>query len=57
MIQIAIREAAFAAIAKTMPLGSAGYENKSNERGSFGSNRTCSTGSGRCAAPARTTAT
>jgi hypothetical protein len=33
MIQIAISEAAFAAIAKTMPLGSVGYEYESNERG------------------------
>ena len=33
MIKIAISQAAFEAIAKTLPLGSVGYENKVNERG------------------------
>ena len=33
MIRIAITEAAFDAIAKTLPLGSVGYENKVNEKG------------------------
>ena len=33
MIRIAITEAAFEAIAQTLPLGSVGYENVVNERG------------------------
>ena len=33
MIRIAISVEAFAAIAKTLPLGSVGYENKVNEKG------------------------
>jgi hypothetical protein len=33
MIKIAITEAAFEAIASTLPLGSVGYENEANERG------------------------
>jgi hypothetical protein len=33
MIRIAISEAAFEAIAKTLALGSVGYENATNERG------------------------
>jgi hypothetical protein len=33
MIRIAISEAAFAAIAATLPLGSVGYENKTDEHG------------------------
>jgi hypothetical protein len=33
MIRIAITETAFAAITATLPLGSVGYENKTNERG------------------------
>jgi hypothetical protein len=33
MIRIAITEAAFEAIARTLPLGSVGYENATNERG------------------------
>jgi hypothetical protein len=33
VIRIAITEAAFDAIAATLPLGSVGYENESNERG------------------------
>jgi hypothetical protein len=33
MIRIAISQAAFEAIARTLPLGSVGYENKVNERG------------------------
>jgi hypothetical protein len=33
MVRIAISQAAFDAIAKTLPFGSVGYENKVNERG------------------------
>ena len=33
MVRIAITQAAFDAIAKTLPLGSVGYENKINEKG------------------------
>ena len=33
MIRIAITEAAFQAIARTLPLGSVGYEAEANERG------------------------
>jgi hypothetical protein len=33
VIQIAISQAAFEAIAATLPLGSVGYENEVNERG------------------------
>jgi hypothetical protein len=33
MIRIAISQAAFQAIARTLPLGSVGYENQVNERG------------------------
>jgi hypothetical protein len=33
MIRIAISQTAFEAIARTLPLGSVGYENKTNERG------------------------
>jgi hypothetical protein len=33
MVRIAISQAAFEAIAKTLPLGSVGYENEANERG------------------------
>jgi hypothetical protein len=33
MIRIAITQAAFDAIAKTLALGSVGYENKANEKG------------------------
>jgi hypothetical protein len=33
MIKIAISEAALAAITSTLPLGSVGYENETNERG------------------------
>jgi hypothetical protein len=33
VIRIAISQAAFAVIAKTLPLGSTGFENKTNERG------------------------
>jgi hypothetical protein len=32
-IRIAITKAAFEAIAATMPMGSVGYENKTNEKG------------------------
>ena len=33
MVRIAISQAAFEAIASTLPLGTVGYENKTNERG------------------------
>jgi hypothetical protein len=33
MVCIAISEAAFDAIARTLPFGDVGYENKTNERG------------------------
>jgi hypothetical protein len=33
MIRIAITQAAFEAIARTLPLGNVGYENKTNEEG------------------------
>ena len=33
MVRIAITQAAFEAIAKTLPLGSVGYENETNEKG------------------------
>ena len=33
MVRIAITQAAFDAIAKTLPLGSVGYESKVNEKG------------------------
>jgi hypothetical protein len=33
VIRIAITQAAFEATAKTLPLGSVGYENEANERG------------------------
>jgi hypothetical protein len=33
MVRIAISQAAFDAIAKTLPLGSVGYENAVNEKG------------------------
>ena len=33
MVRIAISQAAFDAIARTMPLGSVGYENEANEKG------------------------
>jgi hypothetical protein len=33
MIKIAISQAAFDAIAATLPLGSVGYENETNEKG------------------------
>jgi hypothetical protein len=33
MVRIAITQAAFEAIAATLPLGSVGYENKVNEKG------------------------
>jgi hypothetical protein len=33
MVRIAISEAAFEAIARTLPLGSVGYENKTNAKG------------------------
>jgi hypothetical protein len=33
MVRIAITRAAFQAVAKTLPLGSAGYENATNDKG------------------------
>jgi hypothetical protein len=33
MVRIAISQGAFEAVAKTLPLGSVGYENKVNQRG------------------------
>jgi hypothetical protein len=33
MVRISISQAAFEAIARTLPLGSIGYENKVNEKG------------------------
>jgi hypothetical protein len=51
MTRIAITQAAYDAICATLPLGSVGYENKTNERGE----RCCgwigrwSTGCARCA--------
>jgi hypothetical protein len=33
MVRIAISQAAFDALVKTLPLGSVGYENKVNEKG------------------------
>jgi hypothetical protein len=33
MVRIAISQGAFEAVAKTLPFGSVGYENKVNERG------------------------
>ena len=36
MIKIAITQAAFEAIAPTLPLGCVGYENEINERGGIG---------------------
>jgi hypothetical protein len=33
MVRIAICQAAFDAIARTLPLGSVGYENATNEKG------------------------
>jgi hypothetical protein len=33
MVRIAISQAAFDAIARTLPFGSVGFENKVNERG------------------------
>jgi hypothetical protein len=35
MVRIAISQAAFDAIAKTLPLGSVGFENKVNEKGEW----------------------
>jgi hypothetical protein len=35
MVRIAITPAAFEAIVRTLPLGSASYENQINERGSI----------------------
>lgn len=39
MIRIAITQAAFEAIAATLPLGSVGYENETNEKGERGACR------------------
>jgi hypothetical protein len=61
MVRIAITQAAFAAIAKTLALGSVGFENKTNEKGerliwldrSVVDRLRCAL----CAVPARATAT
>jgi hypothetical protein len=59
MVRIAITQAAFEAIAKTLPLGSVGYENKVNEKGErlIWLDRASSTASGPRVAPARVTVT
>jgi hypothetical protein len=59
MVRIAISQAAFDAIAKTLPLGSVGYENATNEKGErlIWLERAWSTGCALCAVPARATAT
>jgi hypothetical protein len=59
MVRIAISQAAFEAIARTLTLGSVGYENATNEQGErlIWLDRGLSTASGLCAAPARATAT
>ena len=59
MIRIAITQAAFDAIAATLPLGSVGYENETNERGErlIWLDPPWSTVSEPCAAPARAIAT
>ena len=59
MVRIAISEAAFEAIVKTLLLGSVGYENPTNEKDerSSGWIRAWSTATGPCAAPARAGAT
>ena len=56
---IAISIAAFEAIARTLPLGSVGYEAKTNERGerTSGLRTRWWIGSARCAGRARATAT
>ena len=50
MIHIAISQAAFEAIARTLPLGSVSFETRSTSRASAcsGWSRTWSTGSGLC---------
>ena len=57
MIRIAISEAAFAAIVKTMPVGSVGYENEVDAKGQrvIWLERAWPTGFGRCADRARRT--
>jgi hypothetical protein len=59
MVRIAISQAAFDAIAKTLPLGSVGFENAVNEKGErlIWLERAWSTASGPCAALARAIAT
>jgi hypothetical protein len=59
MVRIAITKAAFDAIAKTLPRGSVGYENKVNEKGErlIWLEPSMSIGSGPCEAQARATAT
>ena len=58
MIRIAISVEALEAIARTLALGSVGYENATNERGERYAwlPPTWSTSSGPCAGPARATA-
>ena len=59
MVRIAISRAAFEAIARTLPLGSVSFENKSNTKGEryVWLSRPSSLASGSCAAQARATAT
>ena len=59
MIRIAISQAAFDAIARTLPLGSVAVEAEANERGSVlsGWRLRWWTGSARCGDRARATAT
>jgi hypothetical protein len=53
LVRIAISQAAFDAIAKTLPLGSVGFENKVNEKGERLMDPASSTGCGPWAARAR----
>jgi hypothetical protein len=59
MVRIAITQAAFDAIAETLPLGSVGYENATNEKGErlIWLDPGVLAKLGPCAAPARATAT
>jgi hypothetical protein len=59
VVCITITQAAFEAIAKTLPFGSVGYENKVNEKGErlIWWTGAWSTDSGQCVARVRATAT
>jgi hypothetical protein len=59
MVRIAISQAAFEAIAKTLPLGSVAYENKVNEKGErlIWLEPGMATVSGPCGGPGESTAT